>query len=101
MRNLAEANAVRVARSAIKRRIYTGELSVIDAMAEPCVASMLLSQLLDAQYRWGPVRARELLLQLGYRGVIISPYRRVCELTERQRAALAVELPAACGSTKP
>jgi hypothetical protein len=98
MAALEHANAIRLARSAVKQSVKAGTMSVGAALGEPCCASMRVTDLLMAQRRWGVEKVRKLLKWLEYRdGVVISPDRRVRSLTAREVTALS----AACGSTKP
>jgi hypothetical protein len=82
--NLQKAQQSRVERAVIKSMITAGELTVPDAIREPCMASMSVFDLLRCQHYWGPTHVKRVLSQLQ-----ISPLRTVRELTERQRELLA------------
>ncbi len=84
MEALATANEVRVGRAAMRRAIFAGRTTIAEAMEDPCCASMTTLQLLTAQYRVGEWRALQLCS-----GLAISPNRKLENLTERQREALA------------
>lgn len=92
MRALERANAVRLARAALKRRIGCGTLSVAAViMAPPEEAlSMTIADLLMSQRRWGYTRCRKFLQELQ-----ITETRTVEQMTERQRRAVAQLLGAA------
>lgn len=92
LRALAAANETRLARAAVKRDMRSGSVSAADALDLPCVQSMRVLDLLAAQYRWGPARARQVL-----RRAMCSDALLVGALTDRQRAELreACELAAA------
>lgn len=91
MRALARANEIRLARSEAKRGIRGGELSIAEAMRLECCQSMTVYDLLQAQRGWGSSglkksegrRATKVLSRLE-----ISPYRRVEQLSDRQRGLL-------------
>lgn len=95
MRALERANEVRFARARVKRSIATGALSVPAALGLDAVASMWIYDVLQAQYGWGSskkyrsrgVKAMRVLREAG-----VNPYRRVRDLTERQRVALVEAL---------
>jgi hypothetical protein len=91
MRALAEANRVRLARAALKRRIADGSLEAAE-VARSCpweVETMTVGELLRSQRRWGRARARKFLFGLG-----LNENRDLGRLTERQRLVLAVALEA-------
>lgn len=83
---LQRANAVRLARAELKRRVALGEISAADVILEtPWEAeSMTVGDLITSQHRWGHTRCRRLLHRLQ-----ISENRPVGKLTDRQRRALA------------
>ena len=60
---LERANAVRLARAELKRRVASGELSAADVIVDcPWEAeSMTLADLLSSQRRWGSTRCRRFL----------------------------------------
>lgn len=88
---LERANEVRLARSTVKRGIREGRISLQQAMDLECIQSMKVFDLLQSQRYWGSsgksastgVRAVQTLSRLH-----ISPYRRIEDLTSRQRVLL-------------
>lgn len=82
---LQRANAVRLARAALKRAIHDGQCGVAEVVAScpPEAASMPVGELLVAQHRWGEARALRLL-----RRVPLPEGKTVGSLTARQRRAL-------------
>jgi hypothetical protein len=89
LRALARANAVRLARAELKRRIADGELDAGHILLQ-CpweAASMAVADVLMSQRRWGVSRCRRLLVPLR-----ISETKTVGALTERQRRALVDRL---------
>lgn len=89
MRALERANKVRLARADLKRRIATGELDVIDVLADcPWEAdSMAVADLLMSQRRWGQTRCRKFLGQLP-----MSEKKTIGSMTVRQRQTLVALL---------
>lgn len=88
MAALARANLVRLAAADLKRDIADGRLSVVDALlADDRAQPMKVFDLLRAQVRWGDERTKKLLTQHR-----LKETKRVRELTERQRLALAADL---------
>lgn len=89
MQALERANAVRLKRAELKRRIADGNLSAAEIILDlPWEArNWPVGQLLTSQRRWGSIRTRKLLT-----GLHISEKRPVGELTERQRRMLAGQL---------
>jgi hypothetical protein len=89
LRALERANAVRLARAELKRRIAHGHLSAAEVIlqlpAEAC--TWPVAELLMSQRRWGSNRTRKLLA-----GLQISEMRHLSKLTERQRRLLAAQL---------
>jgi hypothetical protein len=83
---LQRANAVRLARAELKRRVALGEISAADVILEtPWEAdSMTVGDLITSQHRWGHTRCRRLLLRLH-----VSENKPIGKLTERQRRELA------------
>lgn len=81
---LQKANAVREARSKVKREIRNGELKLSDAMRMPECQQMLVAQLLESQRRWGPVKVAAVLAHEQ-----ISQARVVADLSERQKSVLS------------
>ncbi|WP_320672618.1 hypothetical protein [Patulibacter defluvii] len=92
---LERANAVRLARAALKRAVQEGRARAADVVARcPAEAhSMPIGELLVAQHRWGEARSLRLL-----RGIPVPETKAIGNLTPRQRRAL-VELLG--GSTTP
>lgn len=86
---LERANAIRRARSDLKRRIRAGQLSATEVILEcPAEASRWpVAELLGSQRNWGTAKTLKFLSRNG-----ISEVKRVGELTERQRRLLAEEL---------
>jgi hypothetical protein len=89
LRALEQANRVRLARAALKRRVATQATTVADVVLDcPWEAeSMALSDLLMSQRRWGRARCRRVLLSLG-----LPENKQIGTLTDRQRRALASTL---------
>jgi hypothetical protein len=89
MQALERANAVRLKRAQLKRRIADGQMSAADVILElPWEASSWsVGELLTSQRRWGSIRAHKLLA-----GLHISEMRAVGALTDRQRRVLATQL---------
>jgi hypothetical protein len=86
MQALQRANAVRLARAELKRRVAVGEISAADVILNtPWQAeSMTVSDLLTSQRRWGHTRCRKFL-----QCVPMSENKTVGSMTDRQRHALA------------
>jgi hypothetical protein len=86
MQALQRANAVRLARAELKRRVAVGEISVAEVILDaPWEAeSMTISDLLTSQRRWGHTRCRKFL-----QCVPMSENKTVGSMTDRQRRALA------------
>lgn len=82
---LARANAIRIARAALKREIAAGRRALTDVIAEcPVEAdSMPVAELIGAQHRWGQARTLRLL-----RRAELSETKPLGDLTPRQRRAL-------------
>jgi hypothetical protein len=83
---LQRANAVRLARADLKRRVAVGDVSVAQViLRSPWEAeSMTVSDLLTSQKRWGSTRCRKFL-----QCVPIPENKTIGSMTERQRRALA------------
>jgi hypothetical protein len=94
MQALQRANAVRLARAELKRRVAEGELSAAEViLGSPWEAeSMTVSELLTSQRRWGHTRCRRFL-----QAVPMSEHKRIGSMTDRQRVAVAAQL-GACTS---
>ncbi|MGZ4268758.1 MAG: hypothetical protein ACXVFN_06220 [Solirubrobacteraceae bacterium] len=89
MQALQRANAVRLARAELKRRVAEGEVHVGEViLASPWEAeSMTVGDLLTSQRRWGHTRCRKFL-----QCIPMSENKTVGSMTERQRTALAQAL---------
>lgn len=91
--NLARAQEVRAARSAVRHKLKSGEMTLMQAIEEPCCQTATLYSLLKAQKRWGEAKAKKLMTKMANTwNAPIGTTRRVEDLTERQRAALAAAL---------
>jgi hypothetical protein len=97
MQALQRANAVRLARAELKRRVAIGEIGAADVILDtPWQAeSMTVSDLLTSQRRWGHTRCRKFL-----QCVPMSENKTVGSMTDRQRHALAHMLRAS-GASRP
>jgi hypothetical protein len=86
MQALERANAVRLARAELKRRVAIGEINAADViLGTPWEAeSMTVSDLLTSQRRWGHTRSRKFL-----QCIPMSENKTVGSMTDRQRRALA------------
>jgi hypothetical protein len=82
MQALRRANAVRLARAELKRRVAEGDLSAADVILESPweAASMTVSELLTSQRRWGHTRCRKFL-----QAVPMSEHKTIGSMTDRQR----------------
>lgn len=89
MAALDHANAVRLARAAIKRGVAKGEVKAGDIILDcpESVRRWTIAELLTAQPRWGTKRCRKFLESNG-----ISEIKLLGSLTERQRRLLATQL---------
>lgn len=89
LRALEQANAVRLARAELKRRIAEGEVQAADVILDcPEIAlRWTVSELLVAQRRWGSTRCRKFLQRNG-----IGELKPIGHLTDRQRRLLAAQL---------
>ncbi len=94
-RALKHANAIRLARAELKRRIAEGEVTAAQIILEcPDEAERwTVSELLMCQRRWGCARCRKFLEQNK-----ISEIKNIGDLTERQRRLLAFQL---CARSQP
>ena len=89
MQALQRANAVRLARAELKRRIAEGRISAAEAILS-CpseIEGMAVADLLVSQRRWGQTRCRSVL-----RAVPLSETKTIGSMTDRQRRALAAVL---------
>lgn len=86
LKALERANAVRLARAELKRRIAAGDMNAAEViLTSPWeVESMTVGDLLTSQRRWGATRCRRVL-----QAVPISESKTIGAMTERQRLALA------------
>jgi hypothetical protein len=83
---LKRANEVRMARSALKRSISAGGVSIHEVILG-CpweVDSMTIDELLQCQRRWGTTRTRKFLAGIG-----MPETKTIGSMTERQRFMLA------------
>jgi hypothetical protein len=89
LRALERANAVRLARAELKRKIAEGEASAAEIILEPPdeALSWAIGELLMSQRRWGNTRCRKFLSRYH-----ISETKPVGALTDRQRRLLADDL---------
>jgi hypothetical protein len=92
---LERANAVRLARAALKRAIACGEVSAADVIRDaPWEAeSMTVADLLTSQRRWGQTRCRRFLQMIP-----LSESKTVGSMTDRQRRAAAELLESQSGA---
>jgi hypothetical protein len=83
---LERANAVRLARAELKRRVAEGEISAAEVvLSSPWEAeSMTVSDLLTSQHRWGHTRCRKFL-----QCIPMSETKTIGSMTQRQRHAVA------------
>jgi len=90
LKALQKANEVRLARAAVKRRVASGDMTAADViLACPAeVEGMAVSDLLMSQRRWGRTRCRKFLATIP-----LTENKPIGTLTERQRRAVAAELP--------
>lgn len=89
LRALEHANAVRLARAELKRRIAEGEVSAADVIltCPESVQRWTVGELLTSQRRWGSKRCRKFLERNA-----ISEIKLLGSLTDRQRRVLAAQL---------
>ena len=82
---LDRANHIRIARSALKRRLRAGEVTPADAILRGSkdIDTMTIGVLLRSQRGWGPRRSSQVL-----RSVLLSDRKTLGSLTERQRVSL-------------
>jgi hypothetical protein len=93
LRALERANAVRLARAELKRRIAEGDASAAEVILEPPneALSWAIGELLMSQRRWGSTRCRKFLAHYH-----ITETKTLGALTDRQRRLLADELETSC-----
>lgn len=89
LRALEHANAIRLARAELKRRIADGEVSAAEVILQcpDAARRWTVSELLLSQRRWGSTRCRKFLERNG-----VSEIKLIGSLTERQRHLLAEQL---------
>ncbi|MGH2842585.1 MAG: hypothetical protein ACRDKL_03235 [Solirubrobacteraceae bacterium] len=89
LRALEHANAIRLARAELKRRIVEGETSAATVILEcpEAVHRWTVAELLISQRRWGGTRCRKFLERNG-----VSEIKTIGALTDRQRHLLAEQL---------
>lgn len=98
MQALERANAVRLARADLKRRVAEGELGAAEVvLGVPWEASsMTISELLTSQRRWGHTRCRKFL-----QCIPMSEQKTIGSMTDRQRRAVARQLRAGSAADAP
>jgi len=84
MKALQRANTVRFAAADVKREVSSGILPLRDAVFDERAQSVVLRDLLMSQRFQGPLKVDRLLDTLNVNG-----YRRVSEITERQKWLVA------------
>jgi hypothetical protein len=84
MKALERANTVRLAAADVKREVSSGILPLRDAVFDERAQSVVLRDLLMSQRFQGPLKVDRLLDTLNVNG-----YRRVSEITERQKWLVA------------
>ncbi len=86
---LERANAVRLARAELKRRIAAGDISAADVILASRweAESMTVADLLASQRRWGQTRCRRFL-----QSIPMSESKTIGSMTDRQRRAVAAQL---------
>jgi len=89
LRALERANAVRLARAELKRRIAEGDACAADVILDPPdeALSWAIGELLVSQRRWGGTKCRKFLSRSH-----ISETKTLGALTDRQRHLLAEQL---------
>jgi len=89
LRALERANAVRLARAELKRRIAEGDVCAAEIIlgCPEEATSWSIGELLTSQRRWGTTRARKFLARNQ-----ISEIKEIGKLTKRQRLLLATQL---------
>jgi hypothetical protein len=89
LRALERANAVRLARAELKRRIAEGEVSAAEVIlaCPPEAVSWSVAELLMSQRRWGGTKCRKFLSRHQ-----IVETKSIGALTDRQRQILAAGL---------
>jgi hypothetical protein len=97
LRALERANAVRLARAELKRRVAEGDVTAAEViLGSPWEAeSMTVSDLLTSQRRWGHTRCRKFL-----QCVPMSENKTIGSMTDRQRRAVAQMLGGGCADVE-
>lgn len=85
MAALAKANQTRLKRADIKKKLKTGQLSIVDLLKNPPqeIENATLFELLMSIRRWGRLRTLTLLASLP-----ISEDKKIGTLTDRQKKQL-------------
>lgn len=103
MEALAKANRVRLRQAEVKREIREGDRYVPDLILgdDEIVGAMRVIDLLRAQPKWGRTRARR-VLSIAFssrlaRDSITAEQKRLRDLTDRERKALAAAVQEAAG----
>src|SRR5215212_5811482 len=98
MQALQRANAVRLARAELKRRVADGDLSAAEVILDSPweASSMTVSELLTSQRRWGHTRCRKFL-----QSIPMSEHKTIGSMTDRQRQAVAWQLRAGSDAEPP
>jgi hypothetical protein len=93
MDSLRNANEIRVARSQVRHKLKAGEMTISEAIKEPCCQTATLFSMLKSQKLWGEAKAVKFLSKLanGWNAPI-GTTRLIQDLTERQRTALSAAL---------
>jgi hypothetical protein len=86
---LALANTVRGRRSALKRDIGSGAVTLRELLQSPAAPAdgCTVAELLRSQAGWGPSRTLRFLTRHG-----VGEHKQLGQLTDRQRLAMAAEL---------
>lgn len=84
---LARANTVRIEAAEIKRELRAGQIELGEALDDPRAASLTVTTALLTQHRIGLQKAGTIINRL-----MMSPNRRVSQLTAHQKAQLAAEV---------
>ncbi len=86
---LARANEIRLARARLRQAIHDGDGFAASVLIENprCAETWAVSEMLQAQRRWGPKTTHRLLVRLQ-----IAELKTVGSLTPRQRRVLSEAL---------
>jgi hypothetical protein len=84
---LRVAEATRLGRAEVKRKLRAGDAAIAEALVDPCCQKARVWTLICAHHGVGDATATKLLARLQ-----IGPGRRVCDLTERQRLLVAAAI---------